>query len=263
MVYICSCTKIAFQLRYFIELSYKGTNYHGWQVQLDSISVQELINKAFTTIFRTSINVVGAGRTDTGVHAEQLYAHVDFKNEINISEVIYKLNSLLPNDIVVKNIVQVTESAHARFDATSRSYEYRIFLGRNPFLIDTTWQLNNKKLNIVKMNEAAEILLTYTNFKSFSRTRSNVKTYDCDVRKAEWVQTNEILIFHITADRFLRNMVRAIVGTLIEVGMGKMTLENFKQIIESKNRCNAGTSAPAQGLFLTQVTYPKTIFIHE
>jgi tRNA pseudouridine38-40 synthase len=263
MVYICNRTKIAFQLRYFIELSYKGTNYHGWQVQPSSISVQELINKAFSTIFGVSINVVGAGRTDTGVHAEQLYAHVDFSNEINLGEVIYKINSLLPNDIVVENILKATESAHARFDATSRSYEYRVFLGRNPFLIDTTWQLNNKKLNIVKMNEAAEILLTYTNFKCFSRTNSNVKTYNCDVKRAEWVLTKKILVFYITADRFLRNMVRAIVGTLIEVGTGKITLEDFKQIIESKDRCNAGTSAPAQGLFLTQVTYPKTIFIHE
>ncbi len=262
-MYICNCTKIAFQLRYFIELSYKGTNYHGWQVQPNAISVQELLNKALTTIFRTAINVVGAGRTDTGVHAEQLFAHVDFENEIKIEDAIYKLNSLLPNDIVVENIMKTTETAHARFDAKSRSYEYRIFMGRNPFLIDTTWQLNNAKLNIVKMNEASEILKNYTNFKCFSRTNSNVKTYNCDVKRVEWIKTNEMLIFHITADRFLRNMVRAIVGTLIDVGKDKLTLEGFKQIIESEDRCNAGTSAPAQGLFLTQVTYPKTIFIHE
>ncbi|WP_372792516.1 tRNA pseudouridine(38-40) synthase TruA [Lutibacter sp.] len=250
-------------MRYFIELSYKGTNYHGWQVQPNAISIQELLNKALTTIFRTAINVVGAGRTDTGVHAEQLFAHVDLENEIKIEDAIYKLNSLLPNDIVVENIMKTTETAHARFDAKSRSYEYRIFMGRNPFLIDTTWQLNNAKLNIVKMNEASEILKNYTNFKCFSRTNSNVKTYNCDVKRAEWIKTNEILIFHITADRFLRNMVRAIVGTLIDVGKDKLTLEGFKQIIESEDRCNAGTSAPAQGLFLTQVTYPKTIFIHE
>ena len=262
-MYICNRTKITFQLRYFIELSYKGTNYHGWQEQPNSVSVQELINKAFSTIFGTSINVVGAGRTDTGVHAEQLYAHIDFSAEINTRDVTYKINSLLPHDIVVENIVKTIDNVHARFDAISRSYEYRIFLGRNPFLIDTTWQLNNTKLNIVKMNEAAEILLTYTNFKCFSRTNSNVKTYNCDVRKAQWVLTKKTLIFHITADRFLRNMVRAIVGTLIEVGTGKITLEDFKQIIESKDRRNAGTSVPAQGLFLTQVDYPKSIFIHE
>lgn len=263
MVYICSRTKIAFQLRYFIELSYKGTNYHGWQMQPNSVSIQELINKAFTIIYRTPINVVGAGRTDTGVHAEQLFAHVDFNNEINIKEAIYKLNSLLPHDIVVKNMIKTIVSAHARFDATSRSYEYRIFLGRNPFLMDTTWQLNNTKLNIVKMNEAADILLTYTNFRCFSRSKTNVKTYNCDVRRVEWIQTNKMLIFHITADRFLRNMVRAIVGTLIEVGKEKITLEDFKQIIKSEDRSNAGTSAPAKGLFLTQVTYLNTIFIDE
>lgn len=262
-MYICSRTKITFQLRYFIELSYKGTNYHGWQMQPNSASIQELVNKSFSTIFRTQIDVVGAGRTDTGVHAEQLFAHVDLNDAIDENLIVYKLNSLLPSDIVVENIFKVTNEAHARFNAASRSYEYRIFLGRNPFLLENSWQLNNRKLNIVKMNEAAEILLTYTNFKCFSRTNSNVKTYNCDVRRAEWVQKNKMLIFHITADRFLRNMVRAIVGTLIDVGAEKITLEDFKQIIESKDRCNAGTSAPAKGLFLTQVTYPKTIFIHE
>ncbi len=262
-MYICNCTKIAFQLRYFIELSYKGTNYHGWQVQPNAVSIQELLNKALTTIFRTSINVVGAGRTDTGVHAEQLFAHVDFDKAIKTEKISYKLNSLLPNDIVVEKIIKTTENAHARFDATSRSYEYRIFLGRNPFLIETTLQFNNKKLNVVKMNEAAKFLITYTNFQCFSKSNSNVKTYTCVVRRAEWIQKDKMLIFYITADRFLRNMVRAIVGTLIEVGEGKITIEDFKEIIESKNRCKAGTSVPAQGLFLTQVIYPKTIFKHE
>lgn len=263
MVYICSRTKIAFQLRYFIELSYKGTNYHGWQLQPDSISIQELLNKAISTIFNTEINVVGAGRTDSGVHAEQLFGHVDLEVEFDKKEIAYKLNSMLPNDIVIKNIVQTTIDAHARFDALNRSYEYRFFLGRNPFLLDTTWQLNNKKLNIVKMNEAAEILLTYINFKCFSRTNSNVNTYNCDVTRAEWILNDKMLVFHISANRFLRNMVRAIVGTLLEVGTGKITIEEFKKILDSKDRCKAGTSAPAKGLFLTEVTYPKTIFIHE
>jgi len=262
-VYICNGTKIAFQLRYFIELSYKGTNYHGWQLQPNAVTVQELVNKAFSTIFKTAINVVGAGRTDTGVHAEQLFAHIDFDIEFTIEELIYKLNALLPNDIVVENIYKAIERTHARFDAVSRSYEYRIFLGRNPFLTDTTWQFSAKKLNIVKMNEAASFLLTYTDFQCFSRSNSDVKTYNCDITNAVWIQTNKLLIFHITADRFLRNMVRAIVGTLLEVGKEKISLEEFKQIIESKNRCNAGPSVPPQGLFLTQVTYPKGIFIDE
>jgi tRNA pseudouridine38-40 synthase len=250
-------------LRYFIKLAYKGTNYHGWQVQPNAITVQELLNKAFSTIFRTPIEVVGAGRTDTGVHAEEFFAHVDIENEYSPGEIIYKLNGLLPNDIVVYDIFETTENAHARFDATSRSYEYRIFLGKNPFLTETSWQLITTKLAVDKMNEAAEILKTHTNFKCFSRSNSDVRTYNCNIMQAGWKQTDQLLVFHITADRFLRNMVRAIVGTLIEIGKGKMTLDEFKSVIESENRSNAGPSAPAQGLFLTQVTYPKTIIKHE
>ncbi len=173
------------------------------------------------------------------------------------------MNAILPDDIVVYNIQNTTIDAHARFDAERRSYEYRIFLGRNPFQTEVTWQLINKKLNVSKMNEAAKYLLTYSNFKCFSRSNTDVKTYNCAVTKAEWIQTGKLLIFHITADRFLRNMVRAVVGTLIDVGEGKTTLEEFKQIIESENRCNAGPSAPSKGLFLTEVTYPKNIFVHE
>jgi len=263
MLYICIRTKIAFQLRYFIELAYKGTNYHGWQLQPNAITVQEEINKALSTVLRISINVVGAGRTDTGVHAEQLFAHFNVENVLNVAEVVYKVNSILPQDIVVYSIKKVTEDTHARFDATSRSYQYRMFLGRNPFQIETAWQLNNKKLNILKMNEAASILLNYTNFKCFSRSKTNVKTYNCDITKAIWVENGNELIFHISADRFLRNMVRAIVGTLLDVGSSKITLKEFIHIIESENRSNAGTSAPAKGLFLTQVNYPNSIFIND
>lgn len=263
MAYICNGTKIAFQLRYFIKLAYKGTNYHGWQVQPNAITVQELLNKSFSTIFRSPLEIVGAGRTDTGVHAEEFFAHVDIENEFNANEIIFKLNGLLPADIVVYDIFKTIEDAHARFDATSRSYEYRIFLGKNPFLTETAWQLITTKLAVEKMNEAAEILKTHTNFKCFSRSNSDVRTYNCNVMQAVWKQTDQLLVFHITADRFLRNMVRAIVGTLIEIGKGKMTLAEFTQVIESENRCNAGPSAPAQGLFLTQVTYPKTISKNE
>jgi len=263
MLYICIRTKIAFQLRYFIELAYKGTNYHGWQLQPNAITVQEEINKALSTVLRISINVVGAGRTDTGVHAEQLFAHFNVENELNVYEVVYKVNSILPHDIVVHSIKKVADDAHARFDATSRSYQYRMFLGRNPFQIETTWQLNNKKLNIFKMNEAANVLLNYSNFKCFSRSKTNVKTYNCDITKAIWVENENELIFYISADRFLRNMVRAIVGTLLDVGSSKRTLKEFIQIIESENRSNAGTSSPAQGLFLTQVNYPNSIFTDE
>ena len=263
MAYICNGTKITFQLRYFIKLAYKGTNYHGWQVQPNAITVQELLNKSFSTIFRSPLEVVGAGRTDTGVHAEEFFAHIDIENEFNPGEIIYKLNGLLPDDIVVYDIFETTENAHARFDAASRSYEYRIFLGKNPFLTETAWQLITTKLAVDKMNEAADILIKYTNFKCFSRSNSDVRTYNCNIMQAGWKQTDQLLVFHITADRFLRNMVRAIVGTLIEIGKGKMTLEEFTQVIESENRCNAGPSAPAKGLFLTQVTYPKTIMNYE
>lgn len=250
-------------MRYFIEIAYKGTNYHGWQFQPNAITVQESINNALSLIFKKLIAIVGAGRTDAGVHAEQLFAHLDVDEEFNINEVLYKLNSLLPKDIVILNIFNVIEDAHARFNAVSRSYEYRIYFGKNPFLTDTTWQIINKKLNVDLMNEAAKILLTYTNFKCFSRSNTDVRTYNCDVTKAIWVLEKKSLIFHITADRFLRNMVRAIVGTLINVGAGKTTLEEFKKIIESKDRKNAGPSAPAQGLFLTEVNYPKKVFINE
>ena len=263
MPYICTRAKITFQLRYFIELAYKGTNYHGWQYQPNAISIQELLNKALSTVFRTTIDVLGAGRTDSGVHASQIYAHVDLEGNFNSEQIIYKLNSLLPSDIVVYAILKVKEDAHARFDAISRSYEYRIFRGRNPFLVETTWQYTNKKLNVALMNEAAEILLTYTNFQCFSRSNTDVKTYNCAITRARWVEEGNDLIFYITADRFLRNMVRAVVGTLIEIGKGKVSLNDFKKIIDSKNRSNAGPSVPPQGLFLTEVLYPKNIFINE
>lgn len=263
MLYICIRTKVAFQLRYFIELAYKGTNYHGWQLQPNAISVQEVIQKAFSVILRTPIEVMGAGRTDAGVHAEQLFAHFEYVKALNIDEVIYKVNAILPDDVVIYEIRKVKDDAHARFDAVKRSYEYRIILGRNPFETETTWQLINKKLNVSEMNNAAKILLTYTNFKCFSRSNTDVKTYNCDVTNAVWVQTERLLIFHISADRFLRNMVRAVVGTLLDVGTGKTTLKEFKKIIESEIRCNAGPSAPPQGLFLTEVAYPKSIFINE
>ncbi len=250
-------------MRYFLELAYKGTNYHGWQLQPNAITVQELIQKALSTVLKENVEIVGAGRTDTGVHAEQLFAHVDMNTAFDKAILLYKLNALLPKDIAIINIFNVSETAHARFDAVFRSYEYRIHLGKTPFLVDTSWQLINKKLNIVKMNEAARILLTYNDFQCFSRSNSDVKTYRCEINEAKWMQTENMLIFYITANRFLRNMVRAIVGTLINVGSEKTSLEDFKKIIESKNRCNAGPSAPAQGLFLTKVVYPKTIFINE
>ncbi|MEI6865656.1 tRNA pseudouridine(38-40) synthase TruA [Flavicella sp.] len=246
-------------MRYFIELSYLGKNYHGWQIQPNATTVQEKINKAFSLILCSPVLVVGAGRTDTGVHAAQMFAHIDTNIRIDSPKYIYKFNSVLPNDIVIESIFPVNNEAHVRFSATSRSYEYKIYLGRNPFLLDTTWQFFRNELNISQMNTAAELLKSYTNFKCFSKSKTEVKTYNCNITNAEWVQEGNILTFYITADRFLRNMVRAVVGTLVAIGQQKNTIEDLIEIIESQNRSMAGTSAPAQGLSLTAVNYPETI----
>lgn len=241
-------------MRYFIELSYKGTNYHGWQIQPDAISVQEEINKAISTILQQEIKLVGAGRTDTGVHATHMVAHFDTSSILS-DQYVYKFNSVLPNDIIINSIEKVSENVHARFDAISRSYEYRILLKKNAFLLDTTWQLHRKKIDIDKMNTAAKLLYEYQDFESFSKVKTDVKSFNCKIMKAEWTLEDQHLTFHIIANRFLRNMVRAIVGTLVEVGTGKKTVEDFKKIIESKKRSEAGASVPARGLFLTEVTY--------
>ena len=241
-------------MRYFIELSYKGTNYHGWQIQPDASSVQEEITKALATILQEKILLVGAGRTDAGVHASQMFAHVDTVKKLT-DDYVHKLNAILPNDIVIKSIKEVSDDTHARFDAVSRTYEYKILLGRDPFLLETTWQLHQKNLQIEKMNEAANLLFKYEDFESFSKVKTDVNTFNCTIMKAVWTLEDKHLIFHIKANRFLRNMVRAIVGTLIEVGLGKKTVEDFRKIIESKKRSEAGLSVPAKGLFLTEVCY--------
>jgi len=240
-------------LRYFIALSYNGKNYHGWQIQPDANSVQaELIN-AFQKILQEKILVVGAGRTDTGVHARKMIAHFDSNQELD--NWVYKVNSVLPNDVVVYDIFLVDDEKHARFNAKSRSYEYKIWLGRNPFLLDFSWQIHHQKLNIDLMNKAAKILFDFTNFESFSKVQTEVKTFNCEITQANWHQNGNELTFTISANRFLRNMVRAIVGTLIDVGTEKISVADFKKIIESKDRGKAGLSVPAKGLFLTAVDY--------
>ena len=247
-------------MRYFIELQYLGTNYHGWQVQPNAISVQQVIENALSTLLREKINIVGAGRTDAGVHAKQMYAHFDTITNIDKTIILHRLNAFLPKDISIVSIDKVAKDAHARFDAISRSYEYHIYLGKNPFNIETSWQIYNPKLDIDAMNKAAAILLDYTNFKCFSKTNTDVHTYNCNITEAKWVLNGNHLIFHISANRFLRNMVRAIVGTLYNVGIGKISVNDVHTILKSKDRSKAGFSVPAKGLFLTRVVYPYLKF---
>lgn len=244
-----------FILRYFIKLAYNGTNYHGWQSQPNAITVQETLEKALSLLFKLPIELVAAGRTDSGVHAKMMYAHFDFVDEIDSAFWIPKLNSYLPKDIVVYKIFPVKEEAHARFDACSRTYEYYINTYKDVFSENQSWY-HHYPLAIHKMNEAASILLEYNDFECFSKTNTDVFTFNCKITEAYWQQKNNQLIFTISADRFLRNMVRAIVGTLINIGQGKMEVEHLRKIIESKNRSEAGFSAPAHGLYLTQINYP-------
>jgi len=248
-------------LRYFIELSYLGKNYHGWQKQANEISVQETIENALSILLKKKISVLGCGRTDTGVHAKQFFLHFDIEEEIDKEKLKYRLNSFLPDDIAIFQIQKVNEKAHARFDAVSRSYHYQISLEKNVFENDLSLQIYQSNLDIEKMNKASALLLDFTDFKCFSRSKTDVKTYDCDITEAFWKLDGQSLNFYITANRFLRNMVRAVVGTLLEVGKEKMTLDEFKDVIQSRDRSRAGASVKAKGLYLTRVVYPENIFI--
>ena len=242
-------------MRYFIEFAYKGKNYHGWQMQPDAISVQEVLTKATNLILKDTFELVGAGRTDAGVHASKMYAHFDTEVDFNSEDAVRKINSYLPEDIAVFRIFPVSADAHTRFDATARTYEYHIHLKKNVFSKDLSWY-HFRKLNIDKMNEAAKILLEYEDFECFSKTHTDVFTFNCTITEAHWQLNNDNLVFTISANRFLRNMVRAIVGTLINIGLEKIEVQEMRTIIESKNRGKAGFSVPAHGLYLTKVSYP-------
>lgn len=248
-------------MRYFIQLSYLGTNYCGWQIQPNGTTVQEVLNKAFSTVLQEKIEITGAGRTDTGVHASYFIAHFDSVNQNLHTEpkMLLKLNGFLPIDIAVQKIYPVKADAHSRFDAIDRTYNYCIHQQKDPFLVDISWYLPYK-LDINRMNEACELLLKFTDFTSFSKLHTDVKTNNCKIFFAQWVQVDYKLMFTIKADRFLRNMVRAIVGTMIEIGKGKIDLEEFVLIIESKNRSEAGMSVPSHGLFLAGIRYPEEIY---
>jgi tRNA pseudouridine38-40 synthase len=247
-------------LRYFLEIAYNGKNFHGWQNQPDAISVQEKIEEALSTLLRTKIEIVGAGRTDAGVHAKQLFAHFDYNGTASIDNLIFRLNSYLPKTIAILDFFPVKADAHARFDALSRTYEYVISMGKDPFSEDFAYQLQQQP-DVEAMNEAAKILLQHNDFQCFSRSKTDVKTYFCKIYEAYWTEKEKQLIFTITADRFLRNMVRAIVGTLLDVGFHKIAVAEMHSIIASKKRSNAGTSVPANGLYLTKITYPDNLKI--
>ncbi|WP_235989307.1 tRNA pseudouridine(38-40) synthase TruA [Psychroserpens algicola] len=255
--YLCAFTKVRFLLRFFIELSYNGKAYHGWQNQPDAISVQEVLENALSTLLKTDIAVVGAGRTDAGVHATQFFAHFDYDLELP-ENLIFKLNSFLPKAIAVRDVFKVKPDAHARFHAISRTYHYRISTQKNVFNFAFAYALQ-KTLDIDAMNKACDILLQYNDFQCFSKVNTDVKTYHCKLMKASWRFENDELIFTIKADRFLRNMVRAIVGTLVNIGLGKLQLESLHDIIKSKDRREAGFSVPAHGLYLVNIEYPEII----
>ena len=242
-------------MRFFITLSFDGTNYHGWQIQPNSNSVQQRLQEALSTLLRQPIEVVGAGRTDTGVHARMMVAHFDWEELIDGKQLAYKLNKFLPQDIAVQEVRLVDEEKHARFSATSRTYHYFIHMRKDPFQQAYSWQVPFK-LDFEKMNEAAKVLLEYKDFTSFSKVNTDTKTNLCDVKEAFWEEiAPDRWRFTITANRFLRNMVRAIVGTLVEVGRGRLRLEDVRRIIEAKDRCSAGESVPAKGLFLVDIKY--------
>lgn len=248
-------------MRYFIFISFKGTSFHGWQIQPNSVTVQEMINGALSTVLNEKILTTGAGRTDTGVHALVFCAHfdIDSKDLTTRENLIFRLNRYLSRDISVSRIVKVHHDAHARFSALSRTYKYHISMIKNPFRQDSTWY-HHGVLNTSLMNEACGILINHNDFTSFARLHSDTKTNLCNIRYAVWEEADDQYIFTIKADRFLRNMVRAIVGTMVDVGTGKITPHEFEDIILAKDRSNAGKSAPAKGLFLADIEYPDTIF---
>ena len=248
-------------VRYFLYLSYDGTRYHGWQVQPNATTIQQCIEEALHTILRTPTPITGAGRTDAGVNARLMVAHFDTEQPLpNPTTLVLRLNSLLPPDIAIDRCVPVTNEAHARFDATARTYKYYAIDHKSPFAERYAWRYRGT-LDFDAMNRAAEMLYQYSDFTSFSKLHTDVKTNICHITHAQWVQEGEGHTFTITADRFLRNMVRAIVGTLVEVGRHKITIDDFCAIIEGKDRGLAGTSMPGKALFLHDVAYPQEIFI--
>lgn len=248
--------------RYFIFISYKGTSYHGWQIQPNSVTIQKLLENALSVVLNEKISTIGAGRTDTGVHALFFCAHFESicSDLDSTNKLVFKLNSYLPKDISVNSIKKVLPDANARFSATSRTYKYYISRIKDPFFDSSSWFLHGH-IDINMMNEACKLLFNHSDFTSFSRLHSGAKTNLCRIYEASWEEEGNRLTFTIRADRFLRNMVRAIVGTMVEIGIGKRSLHEFEEIIIANDRCRAGKSAPAKGLFLFNIEYPQDLFV--
>lgn len=247
-------------MRYFIDISYKGSNYHGWQVQANAHTVQGEFQECLSKVLRSTIDIMGSGRTDTGVHAKQQIAHFDFEEPLNTIDLVYKLNSILPPDIAVNEIREVKSDAHARFEATERAYQYFIDPKKSPFSLDESYYFS-QPLDIHLMNEAAASLLGEQDFESFSKVKTEVNNFICTINQAQWIIENDRLVFHVRANRFLRGMVRALVGTLLDVGQQKLTVKEFVNIIKAKDRKVAGRAVPPHGLFLTEVRYPESIYL--
>ncbi|MDE6341536.1 MAG: tRNA pseudouridine(38-40) synthase TruA [Muribaculaceae bacterium] len=243
--------------RYFLRLAYRGAPFHGWQIQPNAPSVQETIERALSTALRTPVAITGAGRTDTGVNAREMYAHFDYDDELpDTGKLLVSLNRLAGKDIAIYDIIRVVDDAHARFDARQRTYKYFVCFSKTPFFYPLSWYCPHG-LDLDEMNRAASVLLETEDFTSFAKLHSDAKTNICHVSRAEWTREGDSgAVFTISADRFLRNMVRAVVGTLVEVGRGKMTVEEFREVISRRDRCAAGQSMPGEALFLWSVEYP-------
>ena len=246
--------------RYFIYIAYNGGNYCGWQIQPNGNSVQQEIETALMTLLRRPVSITGAGRTDAGVHARQMVAHFDSERISEKNELEERINRILPKDIAIQQIREVIPEAHVRFDAISREYQYFITTRKDAFEYPFRYKINHP-LDVEKMNQAAQILFEYNDFTSFSKLHTDVKTNFCEIKCARWTKEEDLYTFTIRADRFLRNMVRAIVGTMMDVGRNKLSLDEFRAVIEAKDRCKAGTSVPGQALFLTDIEYPENLFI--
>lgn len=246
-------------MRYFFEISYFGQQYSGWQSQANALGIQTVVEEALSTLLRTPLKIVGSGRTDAGVHCEQQFFHVDIEEPFEPAQLVAKLNSYLPPDIAIKSVTPVRSDAHARYSTLSRTYEYRISLEKNPFLHNRALRWH-KSLDMQTMNRAAALIVGIHDFTAFSKVKTDVNHFICEIKSAQWKLSGSVLMFRITANRFLRGMVRALTGTLLDVGSGKITIKEFKAIMKSRDRRKAGANVAPHGLYLTRVTYPRSVF---